>query len=79
LVQCEFSHCDTHTHTHTCVRSLAYLVVAPFFLFYTIHFGWVEVHIGIEGNEEADMLAKEATQEDEEQNTHAHAHFSLFR
>jgi hypothetical protein len=55
----------THTRTHT----LAYLGDAPFFLFYTTHFGRVKAHIGIEGNEEVDRLVKEAAQGDEEQNT----------
>jgi ribonuclease HI len=36
---------------------------------WTIHFGWVKVHIGTEGNQEADRLAKEAAHEDEDQNT----------
>ena len=35
---------------------------------WTIHFGWVKAHIDIEGNEEADRLAKEATQDDDDQN-----------
>ena len=35
---------------------------------WTIHFGWVKVHIGIEGNKEADRLAKEAAQDDDDQN-----------
>jgi len=32
---------------------------------WTIHFKWVKPHIGIEGKEAADKLAKEAAQEDE--------------
>ena len=35
---------------------------------WTIHFGWVKVHTGIESNEEADRLAKEAAQDDDDQN-----------
>jgi ribonuclease HI len=35
---------------------------------WTIHFRWVKAHIGIEGNETADKLAKATAQEDENQN-----------
>jgi ribonuclease HI len=35
---------------------------------WTINFGWVKAHIGIEGNEAADQLAKEAVQEENDRN-----------
>ena len=35
---------------------------------WTIHFGWVKAHAGIEGNEVGDTLAKEATQDEEDRN-----------
>ena len=35
---------------------------------WTIHFEWVKAHAGIEGNERAETLAKEAAQDEDEQN-----------
>jgi ribonuclease HI len=35
---------------------------------WTIHFKWVKAHIGIEGNEAAEKLAKVVAQDEENQN-----------
>ena len=40
-------------------------IIALAYLKWTVHFGWVKGHVGIEGNELVDRLAKEAAVEDE--------------
>jgi ribonuclease HI len=39
-------------------------IIALTHLKWTMHFGWVKGHAGIEGNDMADQLAKEAAVED---------------
>ena len=60
-------HTHTHAHTYT-TEGIRNMVRHLTLLDWTIHFGWVKAHARIEGNEMADTLAKEAAQNEGEQN-----------
>jgi hypothetical protein len=62
---CSLKHHATHSFLIEEIRNkLRHLST----LNWTIHFGWVKAHIGIKGNEEAEKLAKEAAQDEDNQN-----------